>query len=108
MTLPRTTAGITRSGAGEGGVAWPILGQTCRPLRHSEASLAFLALLPCPGRQAGTGPGRADAARGAGRPDPPAHGRPARPPRPERCPGARWAGWRPAAAHEVEFLPPPA
>ena len=46
MTMPRMTAGITRAGQGEGGVAWNILGQTYRPLQHSEASFAFDALFP--------------------------------------------------------------
>jgi quercetin dioxygenase-like cupin family protein len=46
MTMPRMTAGITRAGKGEGGVAWTILGQTYRPMQHSEACFAFEALFP--------------------------------------------------------------
>jgi quercetin dioxygenase-like cupin family protein len=46
MGLPKMTAGITRAGEGEGGVAWDILGQTYRPLQCSAASFAFQALMP--------------------------------------------------------------
>ena len=43
---PRMTAGITRSGEGEGGVVWNILGQTYKPVAHSDACFAFDTLFP--------------------------------------------------------------
>ncbi len=46
MTAPKLAAGITRAGEGEGGVAWNILGQTYRPVAHSEACFAFEATFP--------------------------------------------------------------
>jgi quercetin dioxygenase-like cupin family protein len=46
VAKPKMTAGITRAGEGEGGVAWNILGQTYKPMQHSEASFAFETLFP--------------------------------------------------------------
>ena len=46
MKVPKMTAGITPAGEGEGGVAWNILGQTYKPLQHSEASFAFHTFFP--------------------------------------------------------------
>jgi quercetin dioxygenase-like cupin family protein len=40
------TAGVTPAGAGEGGIAWSILGQTYKPVAHSESCFAFDALFP--------------------------------------------------------------
>jgi quercetin dioxygenase-like cupin family protein len=40
------TAGITPAGQGEGGVTWNILGQTYRPVAHSETCFAFDTLFP--------------------------------------------------------------
>lgn len=40
------TAGVTPSGAGEGGVVWSILGQTYKPVAHSESCFAFDTLFP--------------------------------------------------------------
>ena len=40
------TAGITRAGQGEGGIVWNILGQTYKPVAHSETCFAFDALFP--------------------------------------------------------------
>lgn len=46
MAMPKMTAGITRAGQGEGGVVWNILGQTYKPVQHSEASFAFQTYFP--------------------------------------------------------------
>jgi len=46
MAIPKMTAGITPAGEGEGGVVWNILGQTYKPLQHSEASFAFHTVFP--------------------------------------------------------------
>ena len=35
------TAGVTPAGTGEGGIVWSILGQTYKPLAHSESCFAF-------------------------------------------------------------------
>ena len=43
---PKMTAGITRAGEGEGGVVWSILGQTYKPVAHSETCFAFDTLFP--------------------------------------------------------------
>ena len=40
------TAGITRAGEGEGGIVWNILGQTYKPVAHSESCFAFDTLFP--------------------------------------------------------------
>lgn len=40
------TAGITRAGEGEGGVVWSILGQTYKPVAHSDSCFAFDTLFP--------------------------------------------------------------
>lgn len=42
----KETAGITRAGEGLGGVVWNILGQTYKPLQHSETSFAFDTFFP--------------------------------------------------------------
>lgn len=44
--VPAMPAGVMRSGESEGGVVWNILGQTYRPLQHSESSFAFDTLFP--------------------------------------------------------------
>ncbi|MDI3305898.1 MAG: cupin domain-containing protein [Acetobacteraceae bacterium] len=46
MKMPKMTAGITRAGQGEGGVVWSILGQTYKPMQHSEASFTFETYFP--------------------------------------------------------------
>jgi quercetin dioxygenase-like cupin family protein len=38
--------GITPAGQGEGGITWNILGQTYRPVAHSESCFAFDTLFP--------------------------------------------------------------
>lgn len=40
------TAGVTRAGESDGGIVWNILGQTYRPVAHSESCFAFDALFP--------------------------------------------------------------
>lgn len=40
------TAGVTRAGESDGGVIWNILGQTYRPVAHSESCFAFDAFFP--------------------------------------------------------------
>lgn len=40
------TAGVTRAGEGLGGITWSILGQTYRPVAHSESCFAFDTLFP--------------------------------------------------------------
>ena len=40
------TAGVTPAGTGEGGIVWSILGQTYKPVAHSESSFAFDTLFP--------------------------------------------------------------
>jgi quercetin dioxygenase-like cupin family protein len=40
------TAGVTRAGESEGGLVWNILGQTYRPVAHSESCFAFDTLFP--------------------------------------------------------------
>jgi quercetin dioxygenase-like cupin family protein len=40
------TAGVTQAGTGEGGVVWSILGQTYKPVAHSESCFAFDTLFP--------------------------------------------------------------
>ncbi|MBX6372628.1 MAG: cupin domain-containing protein [Acetobacteraceae bacterium] len=46
MSAPKMTAGVTRAGEGEGGVVWSILGQTYKPVAHSETCFAFDTLFP--------------------------------------------------------------
>lgn len=46
MSAPKMSAGITRAGEGEGGVVWNILGQTYKPVAHSESCFAFDTLFP--------------------------------------------------------------
>jgi quercetin dioxygenase-like cupin family protein len=40
------TAGVTPAGAGEGGIIWSILGQTYKPVAHSESCFAFDTFFP--------------------------------------------------------------
>lgn len=40
------TAGVTPAGTGEGGVVWSILGQTYKPVAHSESCFGFDTLFP--------------------------------------------------------------
>jgi len=40
------TSGVTRAGQSIDGVVWNILGQTYRPVQHSEASFAFDTMFP--------------------------------------------------------------
>lgn len=40
------TAGVTQAGEGTGGVVWSILGQTYKPVAHSESCFAFDAFFP--------------------------------------------------------------
>ena len=40
------TAGVTPAGTGERGVVWSILGQTYKPVAHSESCFAFDTLFP--------------------------------------------------------------
>ncbi|MCQ4159113.1 cupin domain-containing protein [Roseomonas sp. GC11] len=46
MTIPVNDAGITPAGEGIGGVVWNILGQTYKPVQHTEHSFAFDTLFP--------------------------------------------------------------
>lgn len=40
------TAGVTQAGEGIGGVVWSILGQTYKPVAHSESCFAFDTFFP--------------------------------------------------------------
>lgn len=40
------TAGVTPAGTGEGGIVWSILGQTYKPVAHSESCFAFDTFFP--------------------------------------------------------------
>ena len=44
--MTKMTAGITRAGEGEGGIVWNILGQTYKPVAHSDNCFAFDTLFP--------------------------------------------------------------
>jgi quercetin dioxygenase-like cupin family protein len=46
MSKPKMTAGITRAGESENGVVWNILGQTYKPVAHSEGCFAFETFFP--------------------------------------------------------------
>ena len=46
MSIPATTSGVTPAGGSIEGIVWNILGQTYRPVQHSEASFAFDTYFP--------------------------------------------------------------
>ena len=46
MAIPENPLGITPAGTGIGGTTWNILGQTYRPVQHTEASFAFDTIFP--------------------------------------------------------------
>lgn len=46
MPVPVNDLGITPAGEGIGGVSWNIMGQTYKPVQHSEHSFAFDTVFP--------------------------------------------------------------